>query len=236
MPQRPFTDDDIVQADDGSAVPVADVDVTLPAGTTEGMSGIIYMKTATGLDPPEGWEKATENAIVAFSLFHRIGLPAGETSWFFDALGAGVPPWVWRVEEWRNLGRQVTALSAWTGAPGATASTGTSAGWTAPYVLGVAAFAVQKNATNGVLFPTFSDPTNGFAAAGIYDIGTGATALDMRMMIAHRFGTLDEAGGWESSVSFTGTMTNFNSVAAMAVYRAEEAGEAWNAGQALQVG
>ena len=110
-----------------------------------------------------------------------------------------------------------------TGALAATSvSVGTTGAFDSLYTLGIA-FA-QISSTGGSGWPTTAW-SNGFTQTDAVAIGAGSGASDLQLLVARRYGTPDPAddGPWETTVTFTGSMTAKTVTAAgMAVLRAEK--------------
>lgn len=225
---RAFTDADLVpgQFADGSSASAATLTVSLPAGTTEGNTGIAVIKAQTSMASPDIWDKSADTgAAGGLVIFTRPGLTAGENDWVFNSF-SGSPQWVWRAEEWTNVSLSAVASSAITVTVNAptTLSSGTSGSVDVPFVMCVAAFVLQRGTAGASSFPAFSAFSNGFVEVpgSPFDFGTGPASGDMRMAVARYYGTENETGPFECTATVTGVSTNFIGYAAIAVLRATD--------------
>lgn len=230
---RAFTAADVVQGATATPGAFDIVTVSLPAATTELNSGLLVMGAQTDISPPRQWHSLSRAGFTTGShqlaIMIRPDLLGGEQSWDFQTSSAdpvnpgGVAFWCWRVEEWTNLAFTpcVGTSSTFNSTPSlASISTGTTVAWDASlYVVGIAAVLMLGNA-GGAAWPdaTFS---NGFDVTQVIDEGIGDVGDDLRLWVARRYGTAGETGGWETTATFSGTVTGKTPMAALAVFRAE---------------
>jgi hypothetical protein len=216
---RPFSGDDLIQGNTGTASLVSSATATLPGGTAEGNAGIIAMFAQTIIDSPEQWDIVASSSPGLLAVMCRADLPAGESSWPFSS--AGNPNWAWTTAEWANVASAPLESSASNaGASGATSiSTGTTGTFSTQYVMGIAVFGLV--ATAGSAWPSVSYD-NSFTETDSLTVGTGTASLDIMFKVARRYGTDSETGPWSCTATFTGDMTSKTPYAALAVFRAEE--------------
>lgn len=219
---RAFTPDDVVQAPSAQLAATATPNVAFTSPAAEGHAGIIVMGAQSLINPPEQWDPTVTAGTggPTLAIMCRSDLPDQDQAWTFSPTG-GTPRWTWLAEEWANVSFAATAAtSASTSgqlAP-ASISTGTSGTTSAPYVACIAA--VQILSTGGSAWPSVSW-SNGFAETDVLSVGTGSVNGDIMLRVARYYGTLNETGGWETTATFTGSMTSKTCHAAIAVFRAE---------------
>lgn len=231
---RAFTAGDVVQGGDGQPGALDVVTVSLPSPATELNAGVLVMGAQADISPPRQWHPVSRSGFIAgnyqLAIFCRPGLLAGEQDWSFQTNSSdpvnpgGVAFWLWRVEEWLNVSAAVHLAAAQTfnATPSlASISTGTTDTWAgAEYAVGIAAVLMLGNA-GGAAFPTVGSWSNGFVETEMFSDGTGAVGDDLRLWIARKYGTAGDTGGWETTATFSGTVTGKTPMAAMAVFRAE---------------
>jgi hypothetical protein len=231
---RTFTAADIIQGADGQPGALDVVTVSLPAPAIEGNGGIIVMGAQTDISPPRQWHPASRAGFTAGShqvaIMCRPYLQAGEQSWDFQTNSSdpvnpgGVAFWLWRVEEWSaNLSPAAVLGDAATfnATPSlASISTGTTEAWDpAECAVGIAAVLMLGNA-GGAVFPTVGSWSNGFTETDMLTEGTGSQGDDLRLWVARKYGDPGDTGAWETTATFSGTVTGKTPMAALAVFRA----------------
>lgn len=228
---RAFTAADVVQHATGTYDPPAidlPATVSLPGTTSEGTGGLIVMGAMSAVDPPNQWHQVSWAGNVEtsplMSVMVRADFLAGEQSWeFMPSPGSG-PSWAWVVEEWTNLSYAPLLAQSHTNLVSgpASLSTGTTPTWSAPYAVGIAAITIIGGVNAQVWSPvTWS---NSFTETDVVTLGAGNTsgADNLQLRVARRYGTLDETGGWETTITFTnGADAGKVCYACLAVLRAE---------------
>src|ERR1043165_956166 len=137
---RAYSDADLIQSNTGTLNGATTIDVTVPAGTTEGNAGLIVMYAAAVTVIPANWDPviaAPSGGLL--KIYLRADLPAGETTWTFTAGGGAT---LWTSGEWGNSSSvpvQGTSSAALGSGPLSTGSTGS---FTAEYVMGGPPFAL----------------------------------------------------------------------------------------------
>jgi hypothetical protein len=228
---RAFTDADLIQSNAGVSASSASITVTLPSGTTEGNTVLVLLRGFTFLALGDIWDiSVAESTIPALQILTRADVPAGESSWTINLSNVGNSIWAWRVEEWANIGF-VPLVSTSTGsdlAPTATTlSTGNTGAFTGePFVMAVALFSMYKGSADGQPWPSVTGVTNGFTITDTIDNGDGTTATGVRLVVARYYGTAAQDGPLETTATFSGTLTNVNTQAVLAVFRAAESTDA----------
>lgn len=237
---RAFTAADVTQHDSGTAGPVEipGVAFSRAGGAVEGRGGLIVMASQTAVLPPYQWDAVVSAGISAgvpnLVIMARPCLPAGDASWEFRAgnspVSEGSPPgssdlayWAWIAEEWTNLSYAPLLGSAKTDnltAGLSSISTGTTGAWSAPYAAGIAAAALIGSASS-TAWPTSASWSNGFTETDVISLGAGSAATDVQLRVARKYGTLNDAGSWSATCTFTGSMTGIIPFAVLAVFRAE---------------
>lgn len=224
---RAFTAADIVQSVPGTAAGTDAPSPALNIQTVGGRAGIIIVGTPISIDPHANWHFAAwggaDPSLRSLAVMCRTDIPDGEISWTFGTAG-GPSNWCWVAEEWANLS-YAPVVGWWNdtaGAPNpATYTLGPTNDWgTVPYVVAVAALLLINGTTGGTVWPSVSW-SDGFVTTDTQSIGTGTTSNDVRLLIARRYGTLNEAGPWSTTATLTGAMTNKTVYGAHAVFRAE---------------
>lgn len=234
---RAFTAADAAQSVPGTAAAVSTPGATL-AETVAGRGGVIVIGAGTGLDAPEQWHRVAKGgqsaAFPQCTILCRANLLGGETSWAFASAG-GTTNWAWVAEEWTNLSYAPLAVPGVDNTPGgfqpASVTLGPTDTWTGiPYVMAVAAIAILHGTAGGGTWPTVTW-SDGFTETDVLSVGNNSTngpagsgpnSNDMQLRVARRYGTLDEAGGWQTTATFSGqAMTNKSVYGALAVFRAE---------------
>jgi hypothetical protein len=225
---RAFTSADVVQTTSGATtgVAVANPSTTLPNPATGGNGGIIVMCAQSIIDPPEQWDRVAASGTPVsqpqLGIMCRADLPDGDQSWFFQVAAGFTTYWTWLVEEWTNLSyAPLLAASSAAAAQGVSSiSTGTTAGWSSSYAVGIAAVGLIVGNAEGLVWPTVSW-SNGFTETDVMQRGTGTATSDMQLRIARRYGALNDTGAWETTATFTGSMGTKNAYACLAAFRAE---------------
>lgn len=226
---RAFAAGDLAQpANSNSASATPSVALTLGSPTTDGNLVVAYIKSTTDLFSASDAAFdmiAKDHQSTGTRIFARVAT-AGETSWTFTTDVGGNPNWAWWVEEWSNAEVPVGLVA--TGgltqpSPGTTLTTGTTtaAPATYPYVLAVACWSLSIGGTTGT-FPTETAVSNGFAYAGSVAFGTGSAPLDQTLYVARYFGTLNETGPWESTITLSGSIAGTTGAGAIAALLAVE--------------
>lgn len=224
---RAFTTADVVQHTTGQISVLADPGVALPNPVVEGNCGVLVIVGATQLDSPANWHilarSGTASTIaVQLGIMCRADLPAGEQSWPIQALAGTATNFAWVAEEWTNV--SYAPLQGFVNAAGAggvsSLATGSTGSFDAPYVAGIAAAAVIDGPGTGAAWPTASF-SNSFTITDTLQVGTGAASNDLKLWVARRYGTLNDTGPWDTTVTFTGTMTSRSAYGCLAVLRAE---------------
>jgi hypothetical protein len=215
---RPFSDDDLIQSNTGTATLVSSASVTIPSGTTEGNTGITCMFAGTAVNPPAQWD-IVASASIFLAIMCRGGLPAGESSWPFST--PGNTNWTWTAGEWANAAPaplQSPAPGNFANAP-ASISAGSTGTFDAQYVMGIAVFGIIG--AGGSAWPSISY-SGGFTQTDTAQVGTGTASGDLYLAVARQYGTDGDTGPWSCTATFTGSMTSKTAYAALAVFRAEE--------------
>jgi hypothetical protein len=225
---RAFSTADVLQHNTGAVGGQTDptATVALPNPAIGGNSGLIIMGAQTFLAPPEQWHMAAgagaADTSVQMGVMIRPDLPSGDQSWGFATSSGAAANWLWVVEEWTNISYAPLHGSArtHTSVGAASISTGTTPSFTAPYVVGIAVVFMQGGTNAAVWSPvTWS---NSFTETDVVSIGTGQASGDFQLRVARRYGTLDEAGPWETTCTFTnGADSGKVFYACLAVFRAE---------------
>lgn len=237
---RAFTDADLIQPAVTGALPGSTVTATVALGnpTTEGSTVLIHLRNFTFSPLQDLWSTAVaENSIPALSILYRVDVVAGEQSWDL-ILNPSSPPasagssfWLFRVEEWQNIAYLPVVSSASSAdlSPAATTlSTGNTSSFTGEeYVVAFALFSFYKAVGDSQPWPTISGLTNGFTVVDTIDFGNGTETpgsgnLGGRLIVTRAYGTQNQAGPIETTATFSGTLTNINAQAALAVFRAAD--------------
>lgn len=227
---RAFTSADVVQSNSGQVFQI-DPGVALSNPAGEGNCGLVVVAAGTEIISPEQWHVAASSGAASNSIqvgvMCRPDLPPADQTWAFANIGAQNTNWVWLAEEWTNVSfapMQGSAQTTTVTAP-ASISSGTTASFDAPYVVGIAATFVQSNAATAFGWPTVAF-SNGFTETNSLQMGDGTGGFDLRLWVARRYGTLNDTGPWSTTTTFTGDMTSKVAGACLAVFRAENyAGE-----------
>lgn len=231
---RAFTSADVVQGTDGQPGALATVTVSLPSPGTAMNSGVLVLGAQTDVSAPRQWHPVARSGFVvgnySLAVMCRPNLLDGDQSWDFqtnssDAVNAGgVAFWLWRVEEWLNVSPTADLGSAATfnATPSlASISTGTTDTWdSAEYAVGIAAVLMLGNA-GGAVFPTVGSWSNGFTETNMLSDGDGSAGDDLRLWVARKYGAAGDPGGWETTATFSGTVTGKTPMACLGVLRAE---------------
>ena len=214
---RPFSDDDQVQANAGSATFVTSQALTVPAGTSEGNNGIIVAGVQLPIISPAQWHPTVALPSGLLQVLCRADLPAGESSWTLAAVTNC--NWAWTAAEWANgSSAPVEATTTATGTTGLSSlSTGTTATFTTQYVMGIAAFLMTSS--GGAAWPSFSYD-NSFTETDSQQSGDGTANGDLLLKVTRRYGTDSEAGPWSCTATFTGSTATKIPFAALVVFRA----------------
>jgi hypothetical protein len=229
---RAFTDADLIQHDSGTSVSTASVTVSLPNPTTEGNTVLMHLRCFSFAALPDQWDRTVgESAIPALQILTRTDVVGGENSWTLT-LSPIAPPssagnsiWLWRVEEWANIGYLpvVSTGSAADLSPAASPfSTGSTGSFTGePNWLAFAVISFYKAVADSQLWPTVTALTNGFVLDEYVDFGDGTGAAGTtRLAVCHLYGSGD--GPITTSATLSGTLTNINAQGVIAVYRAAD--------------
>jgi hypothetical protein len=224
---RQFTSADVVQhnSEATGATAVTDPGVGLSNPAIEGNGGFAVVFAANILSAAEQWHMVAQSPDPnpSLGIFCRADLPPSDQSWVFSAFNI-TTYWTWLAEEWTNLSYAPLLAYSSTAASvtPASKSTGTTGTWDAPYALGIAAVGIWNSAaTGGSTWPTWSAWSNGFTETDVLSHGTGTAQGDLELHVARCYGALNDTGGWESTVTFTGSMTGKNVYGCLAVFRAE---------------
>lgn len=230
---RAFTAADVIQSNSGvSSVAVTDPGVALSSPAVEGRSGLIVMGAQTVIAAPQQWDIVAGSGAAAGSpqlgVMVRAGLPDGDQSWAFQALGGTSTYWSWLAEEWTNISYAPLLGTANTSTikdpASATYTIGPTGSWSAPYAVGIAALfmlvAIQSGDTP-TLWPSVSW-SDGFTETDVLTRGDGTTSSDMQLRVARRYGTLDDAGAWSTTATFDALTNSKNCYGVLAVLRAED--------------
>jgi hypothetical protein len=222
---RAFTTDDVAQSNPGSNTAAPSISVTVPNGVVEGRAGIIMLAATVPLAPPAQWDMSAQigagGGLPTLAIMCRAGLPGGESSWPFTS-SAGSPNWCWLAEEWTNISSvplQSTAPGSFGTTGDTSIATGSTGTFDAQFVVGLAV--VQIQSAGGSAWPTVAW-SNSFVETDVVSVGTGTAAGDLQLRVARRYGTDSEAGPWETTATFTGSMTFKTPNAVLAVFRAED--------------
>lgn len=219
---RNFIAEDVVQSASAQLAATATPGVALTSPAVEGNAGIIVMGPQSLINAPEQWDMLATAGTggVTLAIMCRACLPDGDQAWTFTPTG-GTPRWTWLAEEWTNVSyAPIAAVPASTSgliAP-TSASTGTTGTTDVPYVACIAA--VQILATGGSAWPTVAW-SNGFVETDVLSVGTGAVNGDVMLRVARYYGGLNETGGWETTATFTGSMTSKTVHACIVALRAQ---------------
>ena len=216
---RAFSDGDLVQSNGGAAFAVISQDLTVPAGTAEGNTGIIVAGVQSLIITPEQWDVAAISNSQLLQVLCRADLPAGESSWTLT--GQANESWAWTVGEWANVASapvETTAVASIASAP-ASLSTGSTGAFSTQFVMGIAAFCVQS--AGGPVWAAVSYD-NGFTETDSQQTGDGTTLGDVLLKVARRYGTDSDTGPWSCTATFTGSMASKSVDAMLAVFRAQE--------------
>jgi hypothetical protein len=216
---RAFSDDDLIQSNAGSAVLVSSQDLTVPAGTSEGTSGIIVAGVQLPIVTPDQWHVAASTSGGLLQMLCRADLPAGESSWTLTAVTTC--NWAWTVAEWGNIAfAPIESTTANLGTGGASSvSTGSTGAFTTQFVMGIAGFVITS--AGGAAWPSVSYD-NSFTETDSQQSGTGTANGDILLKVARRYGTDSDAGPWSCTATFTGSMASKTPMGAMVVFRAED--------------
>lgn len=202
---------------------VTSATVTLPAGTTEGSTVVVVMRSYGDTAIGQGWERGvTGGSLPGMAIFYRPDIPVGETSWVFNAAAGGQQIWAWKVEEWTNIEFAPLATSAFHEdlAAASTLASGNTGSVTDQFVLAVGGFSVNKNSSDANNLPTISGYTGGFVETDQIANGPGTTAGDLHLAVARYYGADSETGPFSCTVDLTGSLTSVSAHAAIAVFRA----------------
>lgn len=216
-----FTDSHVVQSNTGSPGASSSINVTLPAGTTEGNTAIIVMGAQTLINSPTQWDLVITAGTggPTLAIMCRADIPAGESSWPFTPISGG-PNWTWTSAEWMNISNapiETTATSGSGVSAPSSISTGTTGSFTSQYVMGIAA--VQLLSTGGSAWPTVSW-SSGFTETDVVEVGDGTINGHIQLRVARLYGTDSEVGPWSTTATFTGSMTSKTVCACLAVFSA----------------
>jgi hypothetical protein len=234
---RAFIPSDVLQSTTGfSPATTATPGVSLPNPATEGSAGFVVIGSQGQVTPPWEWHEAALSGISAgvneLAILIRPDLEDQEQSWVFNAGAAPVPTgvsgssafWAWLVEEWANVSyapMQGSASAVNSTGGVSSLSIGPTGSFTAQYVIGVAAVMILGSASS-TAWPTGASWSGGFTETDVVSEGTGTTANDIQLRIARQYGTLNDAGPWSTTCTFTGSMTGLTPWGAMAVFQAED--------------
>jgi hypothetical protein len=231
---RAFTSGDVVQGADGQPGALDVVTVSLTNPGIEFNAGVLVMGAQADISPPRQWHAVARSGFVvgnySMGVFCRPDLLAGEQSWDFqthssDPVNPGAAAfWLWRVEEWTNVSftADLGAAATFNATPSLSSiSTGTTGTWdSTEYAVGIAAVLMLGNA-GGAVFPTVSSWTNGFTETQMLSDGDGSSGDDIRLWVARKYGTAGDTGAWETTATFSGTVTGKTPMACLGVLRAE---------------
>lgn len=190
--------------------------------TTEGNAGIIVLGAQTLINPPAEWDMVVSAGTggPTLAIMCRAYIPGGESSWPFTPISGG-PNWTWLAEEWANVSsvpEETSASNTGASAP-ASYSTGTTGTFTSQFVAGVAT--VQILATGGSAWPSVSW-SNGFVETDVVSVGDGTVNGHLQLRVARLYGAENETGPWETTATFTGSMTSKTVNGCLAVFRAQD--------------
>lgn len=233
---RAFTDADLIQSNSGSSASSASVTVSLPNPTTDGNTVVLHFRCFSSSALGDIWQlSVAENSIPSLQIMTRVGVLGGENSWTI-VLNPAAPPasggnsiWLWRAEEWANIGYLpvVSTASAADLSPTASPfSTGSTASFTGePFVLAFALVSFYKAVGDSQPWPTISALTNGFQVIEYVDFGDGTEApgsglLGGRLAVCRMYGTENLDGPVTTSATLSGALTNINTQGVVAVFRA----------------
>jgi hypothetical protein len=234
---RAFADADLIQHNSGSSVATASVTVSLPNPTTEGNTVVVHFRCFSSSVLGDVWDKSVlESTIPALQIMTRTDVTGGENSWTVS-LNPAAPPaspgnsiWIWRAEEWANIGYLpvVSTASAADLSPTASPfSTGSTSSFTGePAWVAFALISFYKATADSQPWPTITALTNGFTLDEYVDFGDGTEAsgsglLGGRLAVCHLYGTGVD-GPVTTSATLSGTLTNINTQGVIAVYRAAD--------------
>jgi hypothetical protein len=226
---RAFTAADVVQSNPGTEIAVATATPALLNPSGDGTGGIVIVGATTQVNPSENWHYAAQTGVVTYgssvvAVLSRADLPAGEQTW--PLASAGTPSWCWIAEEWTNLSYEPVETSAGSGVGAAPASlsSGSTGAFTAEYVVGVAALLVFGGGTGSTAWSAVTW-SNSFVETDVVQIGDGLPggSGDIQLRVARRYGTQNETGPWDTTVTFTdGAQTGKTCYLCLAVLRAED--------------
>jgi hypothetical protein len=227
---RAFTSADVVQSDPGTALSATNPGIALPNPAVGGNGGVVLLAAAGVIEKPEQWDMVigvglTDTSTPQLMILCRADLPDADQSWtFLPVGGAGVTNWAWVAEEWTNLSYAPLLATAFTGATTAptSISSGTTGTWDWPYAVGIAVVSLVHGTSGAFTWPSSVSWSNGFTETDVVTLGSGGTALDTQLRVARKYGTLSDAGGWETTALFTDATTNKTVRACIAVFRAED--------------
>jgi len=219
----PVTIDSTVQSNSGHSVTSAGTfDVTLPAGTTDGNTVLVFVAStsATGVTAPAGFTTDKTMSVGGF-FFRKSEVPAGETTWTFTVSSGTTRLHSWYVEE----NSDIDPVEPLEGSAGPNTAAGTINGGTL-----TTSTTTQGAAANTVAYgiwisnrsdATWSNYTNGFEE--VFDTPSGANPADYQITVARKF-TDASIQTYESTATLAtaqgGGPVTF---AAILVYRAKDA-------------
>lgn len=219
---RDFIPEDVIQSASAELAATSTPNVAFTDPAAEGHAGVVVMGAQSLIDAPEQWDMFATAGTggTTLAIMCRADLPPADQAWDFVPTG-GTPRWTWLAEEWVNVSyapRAADSASTSGQLAPASISTGTTGTTEAPYVACLAA--VQILATGGSAWPSVSW-SNGFTETDVLEVGDGTVNGDIQLRVARYYGTAGETGGWETTATFTGSMTSKTVHACIAVLRAQ---------------
>lgn len=148
----------ILQSDKG-AVNLAGTDATLPNPTTEGNTVLIFAAgNGVAVDPISGFEKHDQTgATFPISLFSRVDVPAGESSWPMTQTPAGTFLWVAAEVDMLDTSPFVTVVNNSGTGSGLTLSAGTTSAFSEPDTICFACFGMYAANRHGTVWTGYSN-------------------------------------------------------------------------------